>query len=75
MMQLIDILQCQPYVVRNTDMEFEIDRLYKGNKKALGTALSNIGVVLFRKRIDGVRQQAYKVGNKKRFENILSQFE
>lgn len=74
-MQLIDILQCQPYVVRNTDMEFEIDKLYKGNKNALGTALNNIGVELFRKRIDGVRQQAYRINNKKRFDSIIAQFE
>ena len=50
-MQLLDLLQESPYVVRNIDMEFEIDKLYKGNKNALGTALNNIGVELFRKRI------------------------
>ena len=56
-------------------MEFEIDKLYKGNKNALGTALNNIGVELFRKRIDGVRQQAYRINNQKRFDSIIAQFE
>lgn len=74
-MQLIDILQCQPYVVRNADMELEIDKLYKGNKNALGTALNNIGVEFFRKRIDGVRQQACRINNQKRFDSIVAQFE
>ena len=74
-MQLLDLLQESPYVVRNIDMEFEIDKLYKGNKNALGTALNNIGVELFRKRIDGVRQQAYRINNQKRFDSIIAQFE
>lgn len=71
----VDKLQQQDFVLRNSDMEFDIQKLYKGNTKIFGTALRNIGVEPFKKRVNGERRQAYRIGNQKRFENILSQFE
>ncbi|ONH63084.1 hypothetical protein JavanS412_0012 [Streptococcus satellite phage Javan412] len=71
----IDTLKQQDFVLRNIDMEVDIQNLYKGNTKIFGAALRNIGVEPFKKRVNGERRQAYRIGNQKRFENILSQFE
>ncbi|PNY18720.1 hypothetical protein ASN86_01674 [Streptococcus parauberis] len=67
--------QQQDFVLRNSDMEFDIQKLYKGSKKIFGSALRTIGVESFKKKVRGEPKQAYRIGNKKRFYNIVNQFE
>ncbi|RLV09636.1 phage resistance protein [Streptococcus iniae] len=73
-LQLVQLLQKTDYILRNDALANDIQKTYK-TTNLFGKALSEIGIGAYKKKIDGEPRQAYKVVNKERFDNIVSQFE
>ncbi len=73
-LQLVQLLQKTDYILRNDDIAIDIQKTYK-TTNLFGKAISEIGVGAYKKKIDGEPRQAYKIVNKERFNNIVSQFE
>lgn len=73
-LQLFQLLQKTDYILRNEALAIDIQKTYK-TTNLFGKAISEIGVGAYKKKVDGEPRQAYKIVNKERFDNIVSQFE
>lgn len=73
-LQLVQLLQKTDYILRNEALAIDIQKTYK-TTNLFGKAISEIGVGAYKKKVDGEPRQAYKIVNKERFDNIVSQFE